>query len=99
MEYIASVILALMAAGLGAALLSTRKRAARLEEELKELAREREGAPQWEEQAGEIWDRANTVHLYAALSGEESASPSVREKQEEILRLAGEIMERVRPEE
>ncbi len=33
----------------------------------------------------ELWDCANTIHLYAALSKEEARQPSFREKQEEIL--------------
>ena len=40
----------------------------------------------------EIWASANTIHLYAALSDEESNSVSIKEKQSEIIRLSEKIM-------
>lgn len=40
----------------------------------------------------QIWDYANTIHLYAALTQEESGSKSVQEKQSEILKLTEAIL-------
>lgn len=36
----------------------------------------------------EIWNAANTIHLYAALSEEEAQSEKVKEKQREIMKQA-----------
>lgn len=46
-----------------------------------------------------IWDRINAIHLYAALSKEETRSRSVREKQEVILRIAEQLLEQSREQE
>lgn len=46
-----------------------------------------------------IWDRINAIHLYAALSKEETRSRSVREKQEAILRIAEQLLEQSREQE
>lgn len=43
-----------------------------------------------------IWDCANTIHLYAALSEEESRSELIKEKQAEILRLSEKIVQLTR---
>ena len=43
----------------------------------------------------EVWDSANTIHLYAALSDEESNSASIKEKQSEIIRLSEKIMRQI----
>lgn len=43
----------------------------------------------------EVWDEANTIHLYAALSDEESSTVSVKDKQSEIIRLSEKIMEQI----
>ena len=43
----------------------------------------------------EVWDEANTIHLYAALSDEESSTASVKDKQSEIIRLSEKIMEQI----
>ncbi|MBO5130548.1 MAG: hypothetical protein J6B95_09430 [Oscillospiraceae bacterium] len=43
----------------------------------------------------EIWASANTIHLYAALSDEESYSVSIKEKQSEIIRLTEKIMRQI----
>ena len=42
-----------------------------------------------------VWDEANTIHLYAALSDEESSTVSVKDKQSEIIRLSEKIMEQI----
>lgn len=46
-----------------------------------------------------IWDRINAIHLYAALSKEETRSRSVREKQDVILRIAEQLLEQSREQE
>jgi len=43
----------------------------------------------------DIWASSNTIHLYAALSDEESNSVSIKEKQSEIIRLSEKIMRQV----
>lgn len=43
----------------------------------------------------EVWDSANTIHLYAALSDEESNAVSIKEKQSEIIRLSEKIMRQI----
>lgn len=44
----------------------------------------------------ELWDCANTIYLYAALSKEEARQPSFREKQEEILQAAESMMKLIK---
>lgn len=43
----------------------------------------------------EVWDEANTIHLYAALSDEESSSASIKGKQSEIIWLSEKIMRQI----
>ncbi len=40
-----------------------------------------------------VWEAANTIYLYAALSEEEARSPSLKKKQEEIRQTAEELLE------
>lgn len=40
-----------------------------------------------------VWEAANTIHLYAALSEEETRDPSLKKKQEEICRIAENLLE------
>ncbi len=39
-----------------------------------------------------VWNRVNTIHLYASLAEEEDTSASVKEKQTEIIRMSEEIL-------
>ena len=40
----------------------------------------------------EIWNHANTIHLYSSLAEEESKSITMKEKQKEIIRTTEEIL-------
>lgn len=40
-----------------------------------------------------VWNRVNTIHLYASLAEEENASASVKEKQADIIRMSEEILD------
>ena len=44
----------------------------------------------------ELWDYANTIHLYAALSQEEARQLSFKEKQAEILQAAEDMLELIK---
>lgn len=39
-----------------------------------------------------VWNRVNTIHLYASLTEGEDTSASVKEKQTEIIRMSEEIL-------
>lgn len=39
-----------------------------------------------------IWDSANTIHLYAALSEESARDAALRQNQQEILRITQELL-------
>ncbi len=60
-----------------------------LEQEVKSIQSECRKA---EEKNKKIWKLANTIHLYAALSEEEIKVEAVKQKQQEIMDMAEELL-------
>lgn len=65
--------------------------------ELKQkMARMESGMSDMEKFRRIVWENANTIHLYAALSGEEAKTDSLKEKQKQIRQMAEELLEKVK---
>lgn len=102
MEYFFSVVLLLL-------LLLVCLRWRRSQQQLEKMQREQEGLREQlasaehrvfavEERQKALWEYANTIHLYAALSEEEAKTLPLKEKQREILRETEKLLQQLKKE-